>query len=252
MNRSRQYLHSRRSQERGFTITEVVVAIGLFSVLMGIVLGNILSDVSHTRHFLAVTTRDRVWAGVRQIVGMPAAVRNSARMQVSGNLVNPGLYNCVYGATAGGCQSGQELPLSLYSPYFPIDSTGALHPELMQFVSMPCSPIRTSTCTEEGALKVIRFNEFGTACNEGESGCAFLVFTSFTPVCGPATLPQNPPADLLSPSNLLAPLATCTVADYIMVNFQVKVDPNSQFGQISEKVGFISVKVKEISFNDPQ
>ncbi|PWU21550.1 MAG: hypothetical protein C5B49_02475 [Bdellovibrio sp.] len=245
-----------KTRPKGFTIIEVVVTLALISILLTLTLGYISNIGTTSAVFLGLSTRDRIWSGFRQISSMPAALRNSARMAFGTTAVNPPLYNCVYGATPNGCATGVESPFVLYSPYYPMDSSGNLQSMNLQIVSMPCL-VSSGSCSPAGALTNVWFDVFGNACQPPDPNCIFAVYTSFVPTCGPATLPLNPPANLISPVNYLQPQATCTTADIIQVNFLVALTSTlssvkaSLASILTGKSGTVVVRVKDISFNDP-
>lgn len=195
----------------GFMLVEILVGLGMLCLVTLAIL-NYLSMLSgNTQVYREEASRDRVTSGIRTFAGMPAALRNSMRAsEASGTLINPQLNSCLGGSPPNSCQSGQLVPMTLYSPLVAFAPNGTV-----LGVQPITAPVGSSTPR--------RFDNFGAPCSQPGPYCALEVFTSFVPQCGPAPLPAPPPP-LLSP-NLLVPMSTCTVADVIQVNFQIQLDP---------------------------
>lgn len=234
-------------QQLGFSLVELLLAIGLLAVFINLSL--IFSDSLQRslRISRTTSTRDRILAGVRNIAGMPTALRASTRAaQANGTPVNPDLYNCVASVLINACQTNQEYPLTLFSPVVALDATG--NPLGLLPIASPA-----------GASTNMHFDSFGVPCATVSADCPFTVSTSFLPQCPPNTLPATPPATS-DPAylSLLAPMPTCTIAETINVIYTVQVDPialaaNPELAVFSTPFsGSVTTSVKLIFGNDPR
>lgn len=234
-------------QKQGFSLVELLLAIGLLSIFIN--LSMIFSDSLQRSLRLSRTTstRDRILAGVRNIAGMPTALRASTRAaQADGTPVNPDLYNCVASVLINQCQTDKDYPLTLFSPVIALDATG--NPLGLLPIASPA-----------GAATNMHFDSFGAPCSTVSADCPFTVSTSFRPQCPPNILPASPPPTS-DPAYLalLAPMPSCTIAEAVSVTYTVQVDPialaaNPELGVFSSPFsGSVTTSVKLIFGNDPR
>lgn len=235
-------------RKSGFTLVELLIAIGILSIFitMSLIFSqnvNRSSDLGRT-----TSTRDTLWLKIRNVSGMPSALRNSIKAAVAGTTtpVNKDLNNCVSGLQANACVNNQTYPLVLFSPTVSLDAAG--NPlGLLPITSYKNSPTPSY------------FNSFGSPCVKGTPDCLFIVYTSFAPQCPPPMLPQSPPATS-DPNYLdyLKPMDICTIAEVVNVNYTIELDPDvaaaqpslGKFNQIMS--GTVATSVKLIFGNDPQ
>ncbi len=233
-----------RRDERGFTLIEAMITIGLLAVLMLASITNY--DTYKTQNNMVRTSvaTDRIMASVRTFAKMPAALRNSARASLDGQRINPDLYACVSGVPANGCKNGgTETPFTLYSPLVALDALG--NPSGIHPVSAPSE-----------STKPARYDAFGSPCQQAGPTCPIQVFTSFKAQCPPKPL-AGPVPVVLTP-DLMQPMPTCTIAVHISVTYTVQLDPDvvadfPSLGVLSRPVsGTVTTPVILISGNTPQ
>ncbi|MGZ6470058.1 MAG: PulJ/GspJ family protein [Bdellovibrio sp.] len=234
-------------QNSGFSLIELLIAIGLLAVFitMSIIFSqnvNRSSEINRT-----TSTRDTLLAKIRNVSGMPSALRNSIKAAVAGTTIpiNKDLSNCVAGTITNSCKNNQSYPLVLFSPTVSLDSSG--NPiGLLPITSYKDSPNPSY------------FNSFGSPCVKGTPDCMFIVYTSFTPKCPPPVLPATPPPTS-DPSYLtyLTPMDICTIAEVVTVQYTIDLDPDILAAQptlarFNHVTGSIATSVKLIFGNDPQ
>jgi prepilin-type N-terminal cleavage/methylation domain-containing protein len=228
--------------QKGFTLAEVMLTVGLIAAFVLLTMnftGLISKNTNLTRN---TSTKNRILSTVREIAGLPAALRVSMRASSSGVAVNPDLLACAGGNPPNSCKTGIKYPLTLYSPVILRTATGGI---------LGVQPITSP----ENSANPMRLDTFGAPCTTAGPDCPLLVTTSFKAQCGPAPLPATP----LSPLNLeFVPLTDCTVADVVEVTYNVQLDPSLESTHpelaafISKASGSVVVQVRDISGNVPQ
>jgi prepilin-type N-terminal cleavage/methylation domain-containing protein len=231
----------------GFSILELLVAIAVLSIFveMSLVFSDAINRSSELNRTIA--TRERISSAVRNVAGMPAALRSSIRASLgAGSYVNQDLNNCVAGTVVNACKNDQVYPLTLYSPTIAMDASG---------IPLGLLPITAPV----GSPTPSRFDSFGVPCADSNPNCPFRVYTSFRPQCPPPPLPAIPPPTT-DPSYLtfFKPMATCTIAEAVHVVYSVEVDPAAAAGYIGLSslttpiTGTVTTSVKLIFGNDPR
>jgi prepilin-type N-terminal cleavage/methylation domain-containing protein len=230
---------------RGFTLMEVMLALALISIfaIMAMNYSSILNRQSSLAR--SGSTKNRILSGVRDLAGLPAALRMSMRASdETGAAVNPDLLACAGGNPMNHCDSDKLYSLTLYSPIIQRAADGSI-----LGVSKLTAPFGDATA------QPVRIDTFGAPCTVASPECPLLVYTSFKAQCGP------PPAPAVAPSPVtiqLVPQGTCTVADVIEVTYYVKLDQNvankdpALASFVSEVTGSVVVPVVAISGNVPQ
>lgn len=235
-----------KNHRGGFTMIEVVVALGLVSIFAIMVINytSILGKQSNINR--SNNTKNRILSGIRDLAGMPASLRVSMRASANGVPINPKLLACAGGNPVNGCKDNDiATPFTLFSPIIERWPNGTIKGAVP--ISAPFD-----------SPKVMRFDTFGAYCEKVTAPtptCPLLVFTSFKAQCGPPPAPATPP----SPVTLaLVPQAECTIADVIEVTYQVKLDPALEVTDpelksfITPISGTVVVPVVKISGNVPQ
>jgi len=104
----------------------------------------------------------------------------------------------------------------------------------------------------------IAYNENAELCEKGEEWCYLKVITTFTPQCGAAPVNYPLPNNVFAPANLMAPVANCTVAEYIRIDYQIVPDQNvvsknpSLYSLIQPMSGVSLISVRAITNNGPR
>ncbi|MGZ3743237.1 MAG: pilus assembly FimT family protein [Pseudobdellovibrionaceae bacterium] len=231
----------------GLSVIEVLIAIALLSIYVALSI-DFSDSINHSTQLgRTQSTRDRISSGIRNIAGMPVALRNAMRAALPGGVTpfNLAFYNCVSGTNPTSCNNNQDYPLALFSPTVAMTSTGALL-GIVQITSPTGTP------------PVNHFNSFGVPCVVTDPDCLFVVHTSFRAQCPPATLTATSPLPT-DPAfiGLMSPMPTCTVAEVVNVAYTVEIDPAlvslhpGLSGFIAPITGSVSTSVKSIFGNDP-
>ncbi len=234
----------RSMNQKGFSILEVMLT---FSLLTSFVIANLVfynsvntnSNVART-----VAARDRIVASIRNFSAMAASLRSSMRAATPAGPVNPELATCLEGSPPNSCVNGKESPFSLYQPLVAVDASGNSLATLLPMTA----PKGTSTS--------VRYSLSGGKCATPSSDCAIVAYTTFIPQCPPPQIAPPVPAVLTAAQ--LAPMAQCTVAAFIRVNYEVIIDPtvldaNPSLNALYKPVtGTVLTPTKGISGNTPQ
>lgn len=230
------------SRNNGFTLMEVLAALGILSIVIYIALTYSSTNSQNTALARYVGTKNRVVATIRDFASMPATLRSSMLASLNGVSVNPQLLACAGGEPVNSCNSGVEYPFTMFSPIMGRDSTGAI---------IGVQPISAA----KASPNPFRVDSFGSPCTVAGPDCSLMIFTSMIAQCGPAVQTASPPSPI---NNEILPQATCTVADVIQVNYFIQVDQNliatnpglvSMLGTTS---GSVTIPVTQISGNVPQ
>lgn len=228
----------------GFGMIELLIA---FAIVMGFVaffINAVDSQNIMSQHNRASETFDRIVAGVRDLAGNPAALRNSMRaVSADGaTVVNPALAACAGGEPLNGCVGQTDYPFTLYAPFVTNGSGGAL----IQPVSSP-----------SGSPNPMHFDAWGTPCATGSPTCPLIVLTSMRAQCAPAAQDPSKTGPGSLTAAMLTPQSNCTIADMIDVSYTIKLDPTitpdpalSPF--LTPVTGTVSTPVVLISGNQPQ
>jgi hypothetical protein len=232
----------------GFTVLEMLIATGLIGVFIYYSMTMFQSLNFSVVRSRTTSTRDRLLSGIRNVAGMPATLRASARATDSaGTLVNQALYNCVGSSTPSQCENNKTSPLTLYAPTVVMDASG--NPVGLKAISAPDNAPNTK----------LHLDLFGVSCDIPSASCPFTIYTSFRAQCPPNPLPAAP-APKTDPAYMtyFDPLPFCTVADVIEVLFTVQVDKDLVAGNpellpyIMPFSGSISVRGSLVFGNEPQ
>lgn len=234
--------------QAGFSLVEIAVAMGILAIFI-FVAANYMNSIKRSSEINgSLTTRDRILSAIRNVAGMPAALRSSIRASLADGVTpqNRELNNCVAGTQASSCQNNVEYPLILFSPAVQLDAAGN---------ALGLLPITAA----RGSAKPMRFDSFGVPCGEDTTDCLLNVYTTFRAQCPPGVLPVTPPATN-DPAymSLLAPMSTCTVAEAIHVTYWVELDASAGASKpflsafLNPVSGTVTTSVKLIFGNDPR
>jgi prepilin-type N-terminal cleavage/methylation domain-containing protein len=233
---SRRKLLKQLKQNDGFTLLEVMVAMGLGIIFFLGSLNFIQMNSAASTLNRTISSRARILAGIRSVAGMPASLRASMRaMSSKSEPVNLGLRNCVGGVNPKDCKNGHNYSLTLYLPEVILDPVTKVATSLIPITAPPA-----------------RFDTFGQSCSKLSAACPLVVSTTFTPQC--------PPPPMASPSHAnagnLAPASVCTVAELVAVTYSVQLDKNlvaptqpALFTFVTAVTGTVNVSVSDISGN---
>lgn len=146
------------STERGYTIIELTVALGIATVV-GLLISHIYQNVIHSSNQRQLnSTRDQVALWIRQSAGNLQNLKNSLKQPK-----NEQFYNCICGQGAG-CASAKIYPFTLYD--LPTDTL---------------TPVPTY------------YDSHGFSCDKLAKNCLIEVSVSFTAQCKPV-IPSTDPS----------------------------------------------------------
>lgn len=167
MNESRTLKNSK--SQRGYSIIELLIAIGIFSFLLLGAAGSLLQFSSSVGDQDLYTSRARIFQSLVYMMGMPATIRASVEKEGSGGP----LWNCV--KLPGACISKTLYPVTLVLPEITTDASGN---------------VITSTAISGPPANPLRYSYKGEICDPAVSACSvdeypISVSTRFEAICPP-------------------------------------------------------------------
>lgn len=233
-----------RIKQEGFTFLEILIAVGVFATFLYISMLGFDAALNAQKQANLLSTRNRLAQTMSELTSMAATLRNSALAGTGSSAVNPELFNCVSGKVLNACISHKVTPVKLFLPMRMVDAGG--QQSLVQFTSQALG------------VDEIAYNENAELCEKGEEWCYLKVITTITPQCGAAPVTYPLPNNVFAPTNLMAPVANCSVAEYIRIDYQIVLDQNvvkkkpSHYSHIQPMSGASLISVRAITNNGPR